>query len=173
MPTRRALLVPGRGYDTRAPLFAYGGEALRRMGFATDEVRWQVPAELPLGRAAAWVREQVMPALGESVELIVGKSMGTFAVSLAEQRRLRGIWLTPLLTYSEIVEILGRTETPFLLIGGTADRLWNGEIARRLTRHVLEIPEADHSLLLPGPMARSAAVLGQVCTAIEEFVVSG
>ena len=65
---------------------------------------------------------------------------------------------------------LSRASEPFLLVGGTADQLWDGEVARRLTPHVLEIPDADHSMLVPGPLARSAEVLGRVCTAVEEFV---
>ena len=67
-------------------------------------------------------------------------------------------------------DALSRGTEPFLLVGGTADGLWDGGAARRLTPYVLEVPEADHSLLVPGPLARSAEVLGRVCTAVEEFV---
>lgn len=82
----------------------------------------------------------------------------------------RAIWLTPLLHRPEVVAALGRASAPFLLVGGTADAAWDGAVARRLTPHVLEVPDADHGLLLPGPLARSAEVLGRVCTAVEEFV---
>lgn len=58
-----------------------------------------------------------------------------------------------------------------LLIGGTADPWWNGRLARTLTPHVLEVPDANHGMVLPGrPLARSAAVLGQVATAVEKFL---
>lgn len=43
-------------------------------------------------------------------------------------------------------------------------------MARRISPHVLEVPDADHSMLVPGPLARSAEVLGRVCTALEQFV---
>ncbi|MGN9803173.1 hypothetical protein [Micromonospora sp. L32] len=59
---------------------------------------------------------------------------------------------------------------PVLLVGGTADPSWDGAVARRLTPHVLEVPDAHHGMLVPGPLARSAEVLGRVCTAVEEFV---
>ncbi|MET8835734.1 alpha/beta hydrolase [Micromonospora sp. NPDC004540] len=169
MAVRRAVLVPGRGYDTRAPLFAYVGEALRRLGFAVHEVTWQVPRDLRADRSADWVAEQVTPVL-DGADLLVGKSLGTFATPLAADRGLRAVWLTPVLNHPEVVEALGRATAPCLLVGGTADSLWNGAVARRLSPHVLEVPDADHSMLVPGPLARSAEALGRVCTAVEDFV---
>jgi hypothetical protein len=60
---------------------------------------------------------------------------------------------------------------PYLLIGGTADPHWNGELARTLTPHVVEVADADHGMILVGaPLARSAAVLGRIVTAIENFL---
>ena len=170
MADRRAVLIPGRRYDTRAPLLAYAGEALRRLGYDTHEIAWQVPRDLGEDRAAAWVGEQVAPALTDGEELLIGKSLGAFAAGLAADRGLRAVWLTPVLTQPDVVEALSRATAPFLLVGGTADSLWDGELARRLTPHVLEVPDADHSMLVPGPLARSAEVLGQVCTAVEDFV---
>ncbi|MGC5018724.1 alpha/beta hydrolase [Micromonospora sp. DT47] len=92
------------------------------------------------------------------------------AAPLAADHGLRAVWLTPLLRLPEVVDALGRATAPFLLVGGTADTAWDGEVARRLTPHVLEIPDADHGMMVPGPLARSAEVLGRVCTAVEEFV---
>ncbi|MEU2613775.1 alpha/beta hydrolase [Micromonospora sp. NPDC007271] len=170
MADRRAVLVPGRGYDTRAPLFAYAGEALRRLGFDVHEVTWQVPGDLRLDRAAGWVAEQVTPVLADGGDLLVGKSLGSFAAPLAADRGLRAVWLTPLLDNPDVAAALGRATAPFLLVGGTADPSWDGAVARRLTPYVLEVPEADHSMLVPGPLARSAEALGRVCTAVEDFL---
>ncbi|SCG61224.1 alpha/beta fold hydrolase [Micromonospora coxensis] len=175
MADRRAVLIPGRGYDTRYPLFAYLGEALRRTGFDVHEISWQVPerfapdADGP-DAAVEWVDDQVRPTLDAPTDLLVGKSLGSLATALAADRRLPAVWLTPLLHGPEVVAALGRAEAPFLLVGGTADPSWDGVVARRLTPHVLEIPDADHRLMVPGPLARSAEMLGQVCTAVEEFV---
>ncbi|MEV1331764.1 alpha/beta hydrolase [Micromonospora costi] len=169
MADRRAVLIPGRGYDTRAPLFAYAGEALRRAGFDVHEITWQVPPGLGPESTAAWVADQVTPALDDPTDLLVGKSLGTFAARLAADRRLPAIWLTPLLHVPDVVDALARPTAPFLLAGGTADPSWDGSVARRLTPHLVEIQEADHSLLLTGPLARSAEALGRVCTGIEEF----
>jgi hypothetical protein len=48
--------------------------------------------------------------------------------------------------------------------------LWDGELARELSPHVLEVDGADHGMYVPGPLARSAAVLGEVATAVENFL---
>lgn len=175
MADRRAVLIPGRGYDTRYPLFLYAGEALRRAGYALHGISWQVPERFGPDRegpeaAVDWVAGEVDAALTEPTDLLVGKSLGTMATPLAAARRLPAVWLTPLLHVPEVVDGLRRATAPFLLVGGTADRSWDGAVARRLTPHVLEIEQADHALMVPGPMARSAEALGRVCTAVEEFV---
>lgn len=162
------MLVPGQGYDTRGPLFAYVGEALRRLGFDVHEVVWRTPAGFRLDQAPEWVAEQVTPVL-DGVDLLVGKSLGSFATPLAADRGLRAVWLTPLLTDPHVVDGLDRATAPFLLVGGTGDQVWDGATARRLSPHVLEVPDADHSMLVPGPLARSAEALGRVCTAVEDF----
>jgi hypothetical protein len=68
---------------------------------------------------------------------------------------------------------LGRATAPYLLIGGTGDKVWEGDLARELTPYVVEIPGANHGMVLAGePLARSAQVLGQIITAVEEFLDS-
>jgi hypothetical protein len=61
---------------------------------------------------------------------------------------------------------------PQLLVGGTADQLagWDPTLARSLSRHVHEVPDGDHALMVPGPLAESARVLGEVITAVERFL---
>ncbi|MEU7176562.1 alpha/beta hydrolase [Micromonospora tulbaghiae] len=170
MADRRAVLAPGRGYDTRGPLFVYIGEALRRLGFDVHEVTWRSIGDLRLDSAPEWVAEQLDPVLDAGVDLLVGKSLGSFAAPLAVDRGIPAVWLTPLLTDPAVREPLGRATAPFLLAGGTADRVWDGAVARRLTPYVVEVADADHSMMVPGPLAASAEALGRVCTAVEEFV---
>lgn len=75
-----------------------------------------------------------------------------------------------MLTGPAVVDGLRRSTAPFLLIGGTADGLWDSALARELTPYVLEVPEADHGMYVPGRLAASAEVLGQVATAVEDFL---
>jgi hypothetical protein len=102
--------------------------------------------------------------------LLIGKSLGTHAASTAADHALPAVWLTPLLTLDRVVDALRRATAPALLVGGTADRFWDGRLAEELSPHVLEVDGADHGMYVPGPLANSAAVLGQVVTAVENFL---
>jgi hypothetical protein len=53
---------------------------------------------------------------------------------------------------------------------GGADKYWDGRLARSLTPHVVEVEGADHGMFVPGGLAVSAAVLGDVMTAVERFL---
>jgi pimeloyl-ACP methyl ester carboxylesterase len=89
---------------------------------------------------------------------------------VAADRSLPAVWLTPLLSTSWIAAALGRATAPMLLVGGTADPAWDGPLAHRLTRHVLEISGADHGMYLHGPLTDSIAVLSQIVAAVEQFL---
>ncbi|WP_211116886.1 hypothetical protein [Glycomyces buryatensis] len=120
----------------------------------------------------SWVTGEVGPfvdAIGGS-PLLVGKSLGTNAAALAAERGLPAIWLTPVLTLPWVVDALSAATAPFLLVGGTADRLWDGEAARRLSPHVLEVDGADHGMFAPGPVTESITVLAQIVAAVEGFL---
>jgi hypothetical protein len=82
-----------------------------------------------------WVRGEVAPvldAVGGS-PLMIAKSLGTNAATLAAERALPAVWLTPLLTTPWVAAALRRATAPFLVVGDTADALWDGALARRLS----------------------------------------
>jgi hypothetical protein len=155
----------------------YAGQAAERRGAAMQPVDWQRREDavaLSEAELEAWVIGQVSPHLPVGVAgsglLFVGKSLGTHAAALAAERGHPAVWLTPLLHYRQVVEALERSRAPFLLVGGTADALWDGDVARRLTPHLLEVEGADHGMFVPGRLAASAAVLGEVATGVEDFL---
>jgi pimeloyl-ACP methyl ester carboxylesterase len=80
------------------------------------------------------------------------------------------VWLTPVLTAPWVVDALRRATAPFLLVGGTADKLWDSALARRLSPHVLEVADADHGMYVPGPLTASIAVLSQMVQTVEQFL---
>jgi hypothetical protein len=90
-----------------------------------------------------FVGERADAAIGHlgGADLVIGKSLGTFAAPL----ELPGIWLTPLLNEPEIVSALRARTAPSLLVGGTDDPGWNAAVAREFGE-VLELPGADHGL---------------------------
>jgi hypothetical protein len=75
-----------------------------------------------------------------------------------------------LLTDEPTVAALRRATGPCLLVGGTADPYWDGQTARSFAADVVEIDGADHAMVVPGRLTESAAVLGQIITAVEDFL---
>jgi pimeloyl-ACP methyl ester carboxylesterase len=167
---RLAVLVPGMRYTAQAPLLAYARLAVERHGAQTRAIHWSPPRLERVAEEVAWVRAEVADALDTDRALIIGKSLGSLAAGLVAERNLAAVWLTPLLRRPEVVEAIAEAERPPLLVGGTGDRTWDGAVARRLSPHVLEIPDADHALYVPGPVSDTAAVAGRVADAVEEFL---
>jgi len=153
-------------------LLSYIGAALHRREVIVKRITWSPPDDA----SSLWVAQQVGAVLCTTGHrtLVVGKSLGTLAAPLAAAigRQLPGIWLTPLLNERFVVNSLRRASQPQLLIGGTADQVggWEPALARSLSPYVYEVPDGDHDLLVPGPLANSARVLGQVITEVEWFL---
>ncbi len=168
------VLIPGAMLGPHQPLLSYTWLAGLDRGAEAHHVEWPAGRPTDLTAAAPWVVEQVsavLDAFAVRRPVLVGKSLGTFAAELAADRELPAIWHTPLLTEPRCVAALRRVRAPYLLIGGTADRLWDGALARDLTPHLVEVTGADHGMIIVGaPLARSTEVLGRVVTAVEEFL---
>jgi hypothetical protein len=178
MSQREAILIPGGANGPHAPLLMYAADAAEARRAAIRPVYWQNREELntlPEDQWGQWVVDQVADTMSAaappSVELLlIAKSLGTHAAAIAADQGLPAVWLTPVLTSGWVVDGLRRSTAPFLLVGGTADQLWDPTLARELTPYVLEVEGADHGMYVPGRLAASAAVLGQVATAVEDFL---
>lgn len=172
MAVDAAILIPGSGYTTQAPLLFFCGMALRRRDLPVHPIEWAVPSALDSMTRQSFVAERVQPVLAVAGRrpLLVAKSLGSYAAPLAAQRGLPAIWLTPLLGEEAVVAALRAGSAPMLLVGGTADPLWDGPLARELTPHVYEVPDGDHSLMVPGSLADSARILGEAIAAVERFL---
>jgi hypothetical protein len=177
---RAAVVLPGARFGPHAPLLMYASAAAEARSADVHPVWWTGLDKLRATESAAvgaWVSEQASRALdglggqGSGTKpLIIGKSLGSYAAALAAQRGLPAVWLTPDLASDWVVDALRQASAPFLLVGGTADDVWAGGLAHELSPHVVEVPDADHSMMVPGPLAASAAVLGEVATAVERFL---
>lgn len=168
-----ATIFPGSGYTPDRPLLHYTRTVLRDAGWAGGDVWWP---ELPenLDALTTMVTDiasrEIQADSPASQRLLVGKSMGSLVLPLAAVHNLPGVWFTPLVRYDQVVEALANLTAPTLLIGGTADEMWDGDAARASGHHVIEIEGADHSLEFPGDVKHSISALGEVVVAIEEFV---
>jgi hypothetical protein len=174
-----ALVAPGRAYPPSAPLLDFARLALLQHGFTVRQLWWDSTTrgdEEP----EAWVRRHVEEALAEEQRLagvgdhllVVGKSLGTLAASYAAERGLDAIWFTPLLTEPRVVEAIAANAGHQLLVGGLADALWDGPIARELADSgcdVLEVPDADHGMSTPDAV-RTAEIHLEVARAVEAFL---
>ncbi|MYX15626.1 alpha/beta hydrolase [Streptomyces sp. SID8374] len=177
-PDRVALVVPGVGYSPARPLLHCASSVLRQHGWTVQELWWQVPdgfREFGVDERTAWVEWQVgrvIDAEAGACRLVVGKSLGSLACATAGDRGIAAAWLTPLLTFGHVARALRRAQAPTLLVGGTADQLWDADVAASLRHDVLEIPSADHGLELPGDAVGSVEVLRQVVARLDRFVGS-
>ncbi|MEV0469784.1 alpha/beta hydrolase [Streptomyces prunicolor] len=174
--SRAAVVIPGGMYGPNVPLLAYAAYAAKVRGASIERITWDPPRQDD-NYINSWVLDQVAPVLDhvvanspDSVPILIGKSLGTHSAAVAAERGLPAIWLTPLLTTTEVIKSLRVATAPFLLVGGTEDRHWDGALAAELSLHVLEVQGADHGMHVPGPLAESAAVLGRVATAVEDFL---
>jgi hypothetical protein len=170
-----AVVIPGRMFGPAAPLPMYAGDVAERRGATLHRHEWSQEPPDPFQPAIErWVIDQVTPVLDRlgGRPLLIAKSLGTNAAAVAADRSLPAVWLTPVLTMPWVAAALDRATAPFLLVGGTADEVWDGDLARRLTPHVFEVDGADHGMYVPGPLTDSVAVLGRVVVAVDEFLAA-
>jgi hypothetical protein len=175
MSSREVIVLPGGQYGPHSPLLMYAACAAEQRGAKLRPISWDDP-DRPLtltpDERGPWVLDQLARAVPDvqADTLLIAKSLGTHAAVVAAERNLPAVWLTPVLTSSFVVDALRQSSAPFLLVGGSADQLWDSKLARELTPYVLEVDGADHGMFVPGRLAASAAVLGQTATAVEDFL---
>lgn len=168
-----AVVIPGGWFGPNAPLLMYAGDVAEQRGATVHRYSWSEEFPKPdQPEIESWVAGEITPLIDtiSGRALLIGKSLGTNAAAIAAERSLPAVWLTPLLTLPWVADALARATAPFLLVGGTADQMWDGNIARRLSPHVLEVENADHGMYVPGPLTDSIEVLSQVVVAVEQFL---
>ncbi|GAA3581950.1 hypothetical protein GCM10022419_074380 [Nonomuraea rosea] len=172
-PGRVAVLLPGQGYTAARPLLHFARAVLVQHGWSVQEIWWDAPIGPSVEDREKWVVDQARQALDAEDAgrvLLVGKSLSTFAAPLAADRGLPAIWLTPLIALGGVLEGLRRSEAPTLLVGGTGDRSWDGDVVRTLDHPYVEIPDADHGLEIHGDAVGSVQILKDVTAAMSGFV---
>ena len=166
-------MLPGRGYPPAAPGCAYAGYVLLAAGWRVRDVWWDPPANesLSIDDEVKWVGDQLASATAgvAGPVLVVGKSLGSYARRLAAERAYPAIWLTPVLTEPELVDGIRANPARQLLVGGTADPLWDVDVAASLAADgcdVLQIDGLDHGLLDPEDPVRTAEALVEITRAM-------
>jgi hypothetical protein len=170
-PDRVVVVLPGARYLPFAPLLWFARDVALARGWSVLEVwdEYRDRSEDPW----RWVFERAEAALrhaGDAQTVLVTKSITSRAVTIAAEKGLPGIWLTPLLHDDDIAAGFEQLSAPALLVGGTADESWKGEVARRAGHDVLQLEGADHSLQIEGDPLASVDALRAVAARIDEFV---
>ena len=168
---RVAVLLPGQFYPTRAPALWFAREAAMARGWSALEVLGEPGEHEDPLRWERWCAERALEAAGAERLLVIGKSLASLLAGEISDRGLPAVWLTPLLHEPTVIDGLARTQRPTLLVGGSADPSWRpGALPGGPSFDVLELPDADHSLEVPGDPAVSLTGLGRMTEAVMRFV---
>ena len=170
---RVIVILPGARYLPFAPLLWFAREVALARGWSVLEVwdEYRDRSEDP----SRWVFDRAEAALrhgGDAGRALVTKSISSRAVTTAAEMGLPGIWLTPLLHDAEIATGFEQVSAPALLVGGTADESWDGELARRAGHEVLELEGANHALQIEADPLASIDALRRVVERMDAFVAA-
>ena len=158
---RTAVLLPGRSGGALQPALTYLRELLVGLGWSVLAVH----DEFRSGDHRGWPRERLRAAAAfREPQLVVGKSMATFAAAVVE---VPAVWLTPLLHEPDVRDGI---RPPALLVGGTADPSWDRDAARGLGVDVLELEGVDHGLVVSGDPHASLDAMRRLVDGVAAFV---
>lgn len=148
-----AVILPGVGYTAMGPLLYWCAELLAQEGWHVQGVEWTVDAQAlsdPHSFVERAVAEAFKDAPPSSRQLVVAKSFGCFALPWARRNDIPGIWLTPVLTDEDVRKALIEASPADIAVGGTADPVWLPEEIMATAANVISVPNANHSLIIPG-----------------------
>jgi hypothetical protein len=170
---RLAVLLPGQFYPTRAPVLWFAREAVMAEGWSALEVLGE-PGQHP--DPLGWERDCAEHALARSTSrqvLVIGKSLASLLAGEISERGLPAVWLTPLLTEASVIDALARTQLSTLLVGGTADALWRGDvIPDNPALEVLELAGVDHAVQVPGDPLASVEALRELTASVRRLAAT-
>lgn len=172
--TRVALVLPGAGYTAQAPLLYWPILALAESGWDVWTVDWHSDFDEAARQDMQGFVESALAsaekALPAPPEIVLAKSLGTFALPHFAQRDVRAAWLTPILTDPVVADALARANPGrHLAVGGTADPSWRPDLVGTTSAHLVDVETANHSLELKSKPWRESAetqltIIDQVIT---------
>ncbi|NOJ61136.1 hypothetical protein [Arthrobacter sp. 260] len=146
-----ALVLPGARYTVHAPLLYWPILALIESGWDVWCIDWHSGIETVdrqdiagFMKSALARAEELMPA---QPELVIAKSLGTYALPHFATRQVKAAWLTPILSDPAIADAFsGMHPGQHLVIGGTADPSWHPDLMGSTDARVISIDSANHRL---------------------------
>lgn len=168
-----AVLLPGSGYTVQAPLLSWCAAMLVDLGWHVQAVEWTMTDEAR-EQPVAFVERAVVQAFAEAPaharRLVVGKSLGTFALPWAVGHGVPGVWLTPILTDPAVARALDAADASHLAVGGDRDTVWLPESVPSTAARLVTVPGGDHGLMVPGGWRASVETQTTVIDQVSEHV---
>lgn len=181
---RLAVVFPGAGYSHIEPLLRFGIQVLLKEDFkvlALDKIyghdpKWRSLASEQEARSLVEqdtikVFQQIQDQFPSSLEILFGRSLGTYAMACLLERNLvkprKVIWQAPAL--GNKWEVMRDCEISGFGILGTADPLYDKAI-KHLPKDRIIIEDADHAMEVDGDPIRTIEILKEVTMATEEWI---
>jgi len=185
---RLAVMLPGAGYTTQAPLFHYATDIYLQKGYDVLNVNYRYNDEFydefsteELGEVirfdVAKVMDQVLAESSYKEFCLIGKSLGTIALASELQRLLfheaTAIWLTPLIKRPDVFDAMKTLSNRALGFIGDEDPNYNAERWNQLEANpqmdLQLVPGTEHSLKISGQTLASIDALKDIMAKIEKF----
>ncbi|TFF95113.1 hypothetical protein EU546_03845 [Candidatus Thorarchaeota archaeon] len=187
---RYAIVFPGRGYTTQAPLLYYTNRFLLHKGINVLNINYDYMNNQDFATKAQeeqmeWLRDDVLAAyraaeeqLQERAYCLVGKSLGTIALAyileeIPDSRDLRFIWHTPLILLPQVQRAIKEYSPRSLLVIGTEDPHFDESVLTELVQRAdvnrAVIEGANHGMEASTDPIGLLQVMEQVIQSLEEF----
>lgn len=142
------VVLPGRGYHPDKPLLAVATQVAVDLRWRVRQVWWQAPDDASPG----WAQRELAAAVSgyDGAVRVLAKSIGSLAAPAVAASSYPACWLTPLLGQPVVAGGIRANAAAQLVVGGTADSLWDAAVAATVPGEVLELPDANHSLVVKG-----------------------
>lgn len=183
--------MPGTGYNCDRPLLYWAAQALAENGWRVDRMNVRnasddlsVVTPVINGAIDGWV-ERVRTEDASGRLMLIGKSLTTLTYPhVARAHQLPFALLTPVINPADfdptdqiipVEEDGGDVAYPGpapLICAGTADPFYDRAKANKLTSHVHEYPDANHSIEVPGHWRRSLDYLKEVTASVAQYAAT-
>ncbi|MER2170283.1 hypothetical protein SAMN04487786_2925 [Paenisporosarcina quisquiliarum] len=184
------IFFPGSNYTVNSPIFHFLGEIIFKQSVHILEVNFPYKDEFyddlsqeDLYKAVVTDSKTVIDKVLESHSyenyIFIGKSIGTIAMSSELNRnifkRAKGVWLTPLINRTKILNVISESSNKGLCILGDKDKIYSekrwGIIEKNQHITTRLIPNANHRLEDDEDFYKSFDILKSIITDIEDFLL--
>lgn len=186
-----AVILPGYGYNADMPLLYYAGEIVIDQGIDLLQVESAYNRRPEWSRLSdadqrAWLDEDADAAVDAALAqrsfkhlVLIGKSLGTMAMGHLQERystlpESRWVWLTPVLNDPRLSSVMQQHHPASLFAIGTKDHYYDEAVLKKVVDatqgKLVVIPDANHSLEIPGDIHQSIQALDRIMVEIEAFI---